>query len=464
MKTKIWMLLTLISGLILYSCKIKDGSVDSPVESINENRVAKITGIVVDHVTSKPIDNAIVYIKGLSSSSTISGSDGSYSFNITLESTQNITIIAEKNGYQPDSTVVNVSPGKSVTVTNLRLIQKSGSQIISNQAASIYLSFQSTKKLGIKSSGDIETAIATFQVIDSSGVPIDETRSVNVEFAIIAGPGGGEFLYPTSATTNEKGQVTTAITTGTKAGVMQVEAIIKKGKVTINSKPVFFTIYGGFPVQEQFAVACEKLNYPFWSILNSEIVFTAVLGDKYSNPVRPNTAVYFNTTGGIIGNFIYTDVLGRASATLVTIGYPYDPLYGYGHFFVTAQTSTEDGKIISTSTHRLLSGAPIISNVSPQTFSIKNGGSETFSFVVKDVNGNPISSDHTISFVTQGSISSDPSIKVPDSLFPGPGITEFTFSIGDAAADEIKPGKASVQINITGPFGTTTYTISGTSE
>jgi hypothetical protein len=464
MKTKVLLIAILIS---LFSCTLKDDETDIGVEPIVVDENATITGLVLDHVTSKPLENVIVKIEGLSNSAsnTITDTEGKYEFEIKIQEATSISIIAEKDGYQSDTASANIAPGKTVNVTSLRLSQKSGDlPIISDKAASIYLFSQSTEKLGIKESGDIETALATFQVIDSTGIAINGSRAVEVEFRIVAGPGGGEFLYPTKLRTNDLGQATTSITTGTKAGVVQIMAEIIKENIVIRSKPIFFTIYGGFPVQERFAVACPKLNYSYWGVMNKEIEFTALIGDKYSNPVRPNTAVYFSTSEGVIGDFVYTDILGRATSTLATFGAPVHPVYGPGYFIVTAQTSTENAQIITTETLRLLSSNPIISNVSPTTFNIPNGGSETFTFTVMDFNGNPISSEHTISFTTQGGLAADPGIKVPDALFLGPGISEFTFSVGDANAEEIKPTKSSVQINVSGPFGTFSYTISGQSE
>ncbi len=466
MKTKVILVLTFVLFTFI-SCTLKDDETDIGVEPIVTDENANITGQVLDHVTSKPMENVIVKIAGLSTSAsnTITDSNGKYEFEIKIQDATTISIIAEKDGYMADTASANIAPGKTVTVRSLRLTQKSGDlPIISDKAASIYLFSQSTEKLGIKESGDIETALATFQVIDSTGIAINNTRAVEVEFKIIAGPGGGEFLYPTKLKTNDLGQATTSITTGTKAGVVQIMAEIIKENIVIRSKPIFFTIYGGFPVQERFAVACPKLNYSYWGVMNKEIEFTALIGDKYSNPVRPNTAVYFSTTEGVIGDFVYTDILGRATSTLATFGAPSHPIYGAGYFIVTAQTSAENAEVISTETLRLLSSHPIISNVSPTTFNIPNGGSETFSFTVMDFNGNPISSEHTISFSTQGGLAADPGFKVPDALFLGPGISEFTFSVGDANAEEIKPTKSSVQINVSGPFGTFSYTITGQSE
>ena len=81
-------------------------------------------------------------------------------------------------------------------------------------------------------------------------------------------------------------------------------------------------IYGGFPDPNHYAVASDKLNYPNYGIIGVEIPFTAFVGDKYSNPVRPGTSVYFETTSGIIDGSNTTDNLGRATVTMLTQPFP----------------------------------------------------------------------------------------------------------------------------------------------
>lgn len=456
---KLSLIILLVILYSLVSCSLKEGTSDKSVEPVTGNNKATITGNVVDHITSLPIANAIVKINSIDSQiGTITDNQGNFSIEIQIESTTNILVIALKDGYLPDSTTIVAAPGKSIQVPSLRLRQSGDIQIVSNEAASIYLLEQSTDKLSVKESGDIETALATFQVIDSTGIPISSSRSVEIEFSITSGPGGGEFIYPTKTKTDSKGQASVAITAGTKAGVIQIMAEIKLKNKVIRSKPIFFTIYGGLPVKERFGIASDKLNYSYWSKLNQIISFVALLGDKYSNPVKPNTAVYFETTEGVIGNFKYTDILGRASSQLVTFGFPNHPTYGPGFFVVTAKTVDENSEEISTSTLRLLSYYPIISNVNPTTFNIKNGGSQSFSFTVKDINGNPISSENKISFSVSGDLIASPSeILIPDALYGGPNITEFNVTISDSKPEEIKPKACSFVITITGPFGTYSY-------
>lgn len=466
---KILFSLIIILLIILTNCKLKDSITNveenDTVTSTQIDSTVTIAGTVIDLLSSSAVANATVSIENLSTTlSTTTDSDGAFKFSFNLASTsaKDILVIAKKTGYVADTQTVTISAGKSITLSALRI----HSSNVSNTAASLYLYSQSADKLGIKGSGSIETALATFQVIDSTGHAINSSHAVTINYQLIQGPGGGEFLSPTSAKTDDDGKASVAITTGTKAGVLQILASINVGSKVIYSKPVFFTIYGGFPVQERFAIACEKLNYPYWGIMNKEITFTALLGDKYSNPVRTNTSVYFYTSSGVIGRLISTDDLGRATATLATMGFPNLSNLGAGFFKVTAKTITEYSDTISTSTIRLLSGLPIIKNVLPTSFAITNGGSATFTFTVTDVNNNPISSDNTITFSTiGGSLTISPAnYIIPDALTGGTGITQFTVSIGDSDSKNVIPASASLVITITGPLGNVSYTISGTTE
>ena len=469
---KISFFLIVLFLLVLTHCKFSNNSAsnDNIVAPAAVDSTVVISGIVTDLLSSNVVANATVSILDLAYIlNTTTASDGSFKFSFKISSTSVLTIrvVAIKEGYVADTQSVTISAGKTLQVSPLRIHQSN----VSNDAASIYLLSQTTDRLEIKGSGNMETAVATFQVIDSTGHAISANRAMTVNFQLIQGPGGGEFVSPASIKTDDKGQASVAITTGTKAGVIQILAYINVTGKTIYSKPIFFTIYGGFPVQERFAVASNKLNYPYFGIMNQEILFTALLGDKYSNPVRPNTSVYFYTTEGVIGKIVSTDELGRATATLATLGYPFLPNAslpnnGTGFFKVTAKTITENSDTISTSTVRLLSGLPVIKYVSPTTFNIPNGGSATFTFTVTDINNNPISSDNTISFTTVGGtlVASPASYVIPDALFSGKGITEFTVTIGDSDSQNVKPTSSSLIINVVGPFGTVSYNISGNSE
>ncbi len=165
-----------------------------------------------------------------------------------------------------------------------------------------------------------------------------------VNFKFGSSPSGGEYLYPASVESNALGRASVTLNTGTIAGVAQVIAEFTVNKIKVRSKPVLIAIHGGFPDPGHFAVAAPKLNYPEYGIIGFEIPFTAFVGDKYTNPVRQGTSVYFEATSGIIEGSNLTDDLGRSTVTLLTQPFPNlnEAGFGPGFFKVTSSTIDEN--------------------------------------------------------------------------------------------------------------------------
>lgn len=334
----------------------------------------------------------------------------------------------------------------------------------SGSAASVYLFSQSAQSIGVKESGSNETAQLIFQVLDSTGVAINSNNSTTVKFIISSGPGGGEFLYPSSVQTNALGRASVSVNTGIKSGTIQITAEITVNNKAVKSKPILISIHGGFPDPGHFGVAAANLNYPAYGIIGYEIPFTAFVGDKYTNPVRPGTSVYFETTSGIIEGSNLTDNLGRSTVTLLTQPFPNDLQFGPGFFTVTASTIDENVAQIQTSTLRLLSGSAQLS-VDPSTFDIQNGGSQTFNYFVGDGNGNPLAQGTTITVtVSEGDlkVSGDVDVRLPDTQ--SKIYTNFSFTAFDSEPDTLRPHQAIIVIETSGPNGDKKVSISGTAR
>ena len=429
---------------------------------------AVISGQIVESVTGDPIFNASVKITdGVSQVTTTTGNDGKFSISFSLTEDKELTIIYFKSGYGTDTTTIYVPVSSNLTVPPLKLTQQQGrGGTSSGQAASVYLFSQSAQSVGVKESGANETVQMIFEVLDSTGVPIGTDNSVEVSFSISSGPGGGEYLYPASVISNALGRASVTLNTGTKAGVAQIIAEFTIDNVVVRSQPVLMAIYGGFPDPQHFGVASENLNYPELGIIGYEIPFTAFVGDKYSNPVRPGTSVYFETTSGIIDGSNNTDDLGRATVILLTQPYPNlnEPGYGPGFFRVTSSTVDENNTTIQTSTIRLLSGFPQIS-VDPTSFDIQNGGSQFFNFTVSDANGNPLSEGQTITVkINKGDleVTGDIDIRLPDTQ--SKALTFFSFTAADSKPDTTKIQQGIIEIETSGPNGDTKISIYGTSR
>lgn len=338
-------------------------------------------------------------------------------------------------------------------------------QQIAGEPASIYLVSQTYGFIGVTESGSPETSQITFEVQDSSGLPIDFAHAVEVSFIFGARPGGGEFLAPLVAETDENGRVNVNLSSGTIAGSVQVMALINHNGATIMSRPVNIAIHGGLPNDDHFAIGTDQLNYPYYHVLNGIGSVTAVVGDQYSNPVKPGTVVYFSTEGGIVQGSNLTDDLGRTSVTLVSGSpLPNDPIFGPGFFYVTGETIDENDLHITTNTLVLYSGYPTVS-ISPTSFNIPNGGSQSFTYVVRDGNGNPLAPGNRYSVTVEtggdAAAAGQTFILMPDTQF---GSTTFSFTVSDTKPDEVKPAGISVTVSIDGPNGLLSGTVNGTTN
>jgi hypothetical protein len=336
-------------------------------------------------------------------------------------------------------------------------------------AATIAIIGVSLDAISVREVGGDETTILTFEVRDSLGKPVDAVHQANVAFFISSGPGGGEFVAPASAVTQATtGRVQTTLSAGIKAGVVQIVAQITTPTRTIRSAPVIVNIFGGFPDQAHFSIGSDKLNFPGYNILNLTNAITVIAGDKYSNPVKPGTAVYFRTTGGTINvpTTAYTNENGVATATLRSGNpKPYDPVLGAGFAYVTASTVGQSGNTVSDSTVVLFSGISQISNVSATSFTAPAGGSSgPITFKVSDQNGNPLAAGTTVAVTLQYTpppnttinlaVTGDIRVTLGDTQAKGPGTTDFSIQVVDQTVGGVPtPIPATVVISVSSPNG-----------
>ena len=459
MKTNfIYLIIILCIFLFLNSCEfgIEEDTIDEFKTSIQ--------GQVVDSETGNPVIGASIKINGDSSyTGATTSSQGTFLIEFDLMKDQELTIIIYKSNYYSDTTKVFVASGSSTDISLVRLRAISGSgTTTSGQAASLYLYSQSAPSIGVKESGSLEAVQVVFEVLDSSGISITQDNEVFVRFNMTSNPGGGEYLFPDSMKTNSFGRATVTLNAGTVAGVVQVIASIFAHGNLIQSSPVVIAIYGGLPDTNHFDVASELLNYPAYGLLGYVIPFTAYAGDKYPNPVRPNTTVYFSTTSGIIGGSAQTGVNGAATVELVTQPFPNYTRPGF--FEVTASTIDENSNLIYTKSLRLLSGHPFL-DISPSTIDIQNGESQLFLFTVSDQNNNPLAKGTRISVsVEEGDIIlyGDIDITLPDTQ--SETYTQFTFTAIDSEPGATDPKNAIITIQCSGPNGDESRSISGISR
>ncbi len=471
-KQLVRMTLVIFSIFIINGCK-SNMEITSP-NTTTGGQTAKnsiISGQVINSTTGIPLDSALVYIVGQSSGQQIyetalTDIQGKYSITVSLAANTNLTIYVSKSGFVQDTTTVSVTYGLDYSVSLISLVASGSTQKPSGNPVSIYLISQSTQSIGVQGSGSVETATLTFVAVDSSGTPIDLNHSVVVNFSLGANPGGTVTPSPASVQTNDQGQASVNISSGTKAGVVQVYASINLGSKIIYSQPVALAIYGGLPDQAHFSIVPSMYNFPGYDIFNLTNPITVLVGDKYSNPVRPGTVIYFQTTSGIIDGSAITDANGVGSVNLRS-GNPIanNTSYGTGFGVVTAYTADENKNMIYDSVKILFSGIAQNPVVSPTTFDIPNGGFQNFNYTVSDENGNPLAKGTTISVSVSGSnvaAQGDVAVTLPDTQ--SKTWTQFSFQVYDTADTVNVAGPVSVIISTNGPNGNSSTTIYGTSH
>lgn len=482
MKSLSKQILFLVSLFLIYSS----------CQSTTSNEVS-ISGVVIDSNNGNPIESAIVSITSpqeLSTLVVITSSNGAFQFDqLSVDNIAEVIIQVRKTGYSSVSQTISVSAGLDIILENpIGISQENitgggnngGVSGSSTGAAVIILDGITEETINIKETGGIVNTSFSFIVQDSAGRNLDLDNSTEVTFSILNGPGGDEGITPITANTNSSGKVTSNLFSGNKSGVVQIQAQIVRNDLnpplTIKSRPIGITIHGGFPDENHFSIAANKYNFEGYSINGQTNSLTVILGDKYSNPVKPGTAVYFRTTGGIIegsasGNtnntgFVSVNLISgdpRPSDNTTVDGIPF-PRPGLAT--LTAQTVDGDNQIIEKSVNVVFSTSGALISASPTTFDLQSGGGETFTYTVTDLNGNPMAAGTSIN-VDAGEgmeVTGDNQVTVGNHIFPGIGSTEFTFSIRDIDTESNDEADLSINITVTTPSGeeTTLTPINGT--
>jgi hypothetical protein len=447
-----------------------------------------VSGTVYDGATRQPL--AAVTIRALSvSAGTVtatSDADGNYMVKFTVDSMMTVSVTFSKSGYN-DTTITATLRSAGVTPANIYLSPKSG--IIppgsgSGIAQTIAFLGATPSEVSVYGVGGKETSVLQWEVRDSLGLPIDAQHAVDLNFASINGPSGGEYISPIKVTTNATGQAGTTFNAGTRSGVVQVRASATVGGRSIVSSPVQIVIQGGFPVQSHFSIASTQHNFPAMNYVGRVLPVSILAGDVYSNPVATGTAVYFRSSAGVIQPSVFTNKDGEGSVDLISgnptpMGSYAAVAYGNGYHYVVARTLGQGGVAVEDSILILWTGWGSISSVAPTTFDIANAGETTFNFVVADGLGHPLAQGTNITVAA--SIPPPPSegmqqnqvfivfgnngtISLGDVMFPGAGTTQFSFTLKDGTWGVTDATPVNVTITVTGPNTPSplNYTISGT--
>ena len=448
----------------------------SGCDSFSRSGPATFTGTVLDDDTGDPVEGVLVRAisSGTTATTTTTDTDGAYALTVEADSTdQPYTLTYTRDGYDPvtETVLSDVDDVVAVPIVSLRPeegIIPGAPGGASGPAASLTLDGRTAETVGVTGAGAAETATLVFQVFDGQGRPIDADNAVDVSFEIVNGPGGGESIDPTVATTGTDGRAAVTLTSGDRAGTVQVLATAATEAGTIRSLPITITITGGLPDQDHFSVGPAQFNFAGYNVLGLENEVTAIVGDIYGNPVQPGTAVYFTTDGGVIEGSGVTDALGRAPVTLVSANPRPSNAYagcgtatrpeGYG--VIRARTSDLGNAPIETTTSILFSGVTQIS-ILQDGLSIM-----PYDYVVADQFGHPLAPGTSISVTADGTnikSTGDVAVTLGDHLCPGDGRTEFRIGIAqdEDGPDADPPVLTSITITVTSPNGNASLTRSG---
>ncbi len=449
----------------------------------SENAV-QIRGEVINVSNGNVIPDAIVEITNPSSlqGNTRSDEDGIFSFTVEVTEPTDVTVRASKTGFNASTQNLRISGGVDEDIS-IELTPASsgggggggGGEQVGGEpagAAAIVLTGTPNQAINIAETGDVVSTAFSFVVVDSAGRALDLDGAVDVDFSIIAGPGGGEEIIPSSARTNAQGQVTTSLFSGNAAGPVKVQASVTRSDIglTIKSTPVLVAIHGGFPDPAHFSVTPGKYNFEGWDYDNVRNTINVIVGDKFSNPVKPGTVVYFSTTGGTIQGSGQTNDDGLVSVQLISGNpRPTDAITGSGgrdgYATITARTVDENDNFLDAQVNIVFSTSAASITTNPTTFDLAPNGGQSFTYTVTDLNGNPMAAGTDIAVeVGEGmEATGDVDFTLGNHLFPGPGATQFNFSIRDTDSDNSDPAPLDVIITVTSPSGErTSTTINGT--
>ncbi len=464
-------LVTFTTILFINSCDLND----------TDSTPFTITGQVQTLNTENGIADALVEIISPADlqREAVTNASGMYVFeDVFVDSVIDVRIQASRQGFNTSTIDVVAVPGRDLAVPPIRLRATTsggddggsggGGGTVGGPpagAAAIILQGVSSNSINIAETGGIVSSSFTFEVQDSSGRAITSEGAVDVEFILTDGPGGGEAITPEIVRTNASGLVTSNLFSGNAAGNVKIEARIFREDINleIRSKPILLAIHGGFPDLDHFSIAASVFNFEGLAINGMRNQITVIVGDKFSNPVKPGTPVYFNTTGGIIQGSGQTDDDGQIQVDLIS-GNP-RPADGYAT--IRAHTFNEDDQRIEQDIQVLFSGPPSNQNivVTPETFAIGPNGSQAFTMTITDPNGNPLPFNTSIEVQpAEGmAVEGDVSVNVPNTLFGGPGVTEFSFTARDTDDENNDVQDVSIVIKVDTPGGfSATKTLTGT--
>ncbi len=482
MKTRMLVPLLVVLAVGLWSCT-NDSTAPLPSEGA-------ISGTIKDAGSGLALKGVSISIGGANGDvgTVVSDDQGAFNVKFSMDSVATITLRLSRDRYRDTSIAIQMFAGSSTTLSVSMVSVQAVSGTSGGTPQTIAFLNAVPAELSVYGVGGKETSVLTWQVRDSLGNPMDGLNPATISFSMLSPLGGGEYISPSSITTDASGSAAVTLNSGTKAGVVQVLATVATATRTIESSPVRIVIHGGFPDQAHFTISTPAFNFPALGIAGARHQISVLVGDKYSNPASP-TAVYFRSSAGVIQGTIsgaITTLDGQGTVDLISgnpepIGPPYRAeAFGDGYHYVVARTLGQNGVVVQDSLYLLWSGGAMISRISPTTFNIPNAGSQAIVFNVEDILHHPLAEATAINVtatippppvdgVQQNKVfllfGDQGRVILPDVVFPGPGTTQFSMTVQDGSWGILDSAgtPVTITITVTGPntVSPVTSTITG---
>lgn len=171
----------------------------------------------------------------------------------------------------------------------------------------------------LRGSGKNEVANVTFTLLDEQGTPV-ANKAIDFElsaFQSIEDVYSRPRLNTTLATTDQQGNVTVTLNSGTLPGAIRIIARMHDDP-TIQTASNPIAIGTGYPDNNSVSFAADKHNIEGWIYDGEEAKITLRLADRFNNPVPDGTKVFFITEGGSVsGNATASD--GNASGSCISV-------------------------------------------------------------------------------------------------------------------------------------------------
>lgn len=255
---------------------------------------------------------------------------------------------------------------------------------------------------GAGGNGRTETALLTFQVLDTFGQPLANQL---VSFSL--NPTGVVTLQSASATTGADGRVIVAVNSGTVTTTFRVIASLASGQSTISDTIVVTT---GQPVQTAFSLSAESFNIEGWTHDNEKSKINILMADSAGNPVADGTPVTFQTDSGAVGSAAVGGCITinggcsvdfRSQAPRFGMGNPYGKRAGMATIAVASTSATVS---LSGGIAVFLSGSTAANLFTPTQGPLQGGaglsttgcGNYSLQLEINDVNFNPMPVGTTI--------------------------------------------------------------------